>query len=118
MNDRLGRCTPIVAKRRQERCYTARSDATEHAGGDDAIEKRTARDGRDYIYEEFVMHYGYWRTQSEWKNAVSVAEPIAPGTAAASANNLDTHAPTQLIRTQLLGQSNVTEHANATVHAT
>ncbi len=41
------------------------SAATEHACGVDAIEKRTARDGRDYSYQEFVIFYGSSRAPSK-----------------------------------------------------
>ena len=58
------------------------SAATEHACGVDAIEKRAARDGRDYSYQEFVIFYGSSRAPSKWHEALPVAEPIAPGTAA------------------------------------
>lgn len=58
------------------------SAATEHACGVDAIEKRTARDGRDYSYQEFVIFYGSSRAPSKWHEALPVAKPIAPGTAA------------------------------------
>ncbi len=65
------------------------SAATEHACGVDAIEKRTARDGRDYSYQEFVIFYGSSRAPSKWHEALPVAKPIAPGTAAGSANKGD-----------------------------
>ena len=55
--------------------HTGGSGATDHAGGVDAIEKRTARDGRDYSYQEFEKFYGSERAPSEWHDALFVAVP-------------------------------------------